>query len=95
MSINWNELKSGIGGIVDGAAARTDTQLAGRVAALTTLTDDEVQQLFPDPADVKKLADLMEIVTAAGNRNDKINRIAANIDSLGGVVLSLLGKFVR
>ena len=56
-------------------------------------TDEEVKELFPKPADTKKLAELMKIVKSAEDRNTKINNIVANAEEFGGVVLTLLGKF--
>jgi hypothetical protein len=57
------------------------------------MTDEEVQELFPDPADVKKLAKLMKIVQSAEARNTKINNIVSNAEEFGGIILTLLAKF--
>ena len=57
------------------------------------MTDEEVKELFPSPADVKKLTELMKIVKSSQNRNEKINNIVAKSEELGGVILSLLQKF--
>ena len=92
MPINWDQFQSDIDQLVNEAGARTDAKLANQAASVTRLTDDEVKKLFPDAADVKKLVELMAIVKKAGDRNDKINRIVANIDEFGGIVLTLLGK---
>lgn len=92
MAINWDKFQSDIDSLVDGAGERTDAKLASQISSVTRLTDEEVKKLFPDPADVKKLAELMEIVKKAGDRNEKINNIAANIENFGGIVLTLLGK---
>ncbi|MES2838850.1 MAG: hypothetical protein V4794_01085 [Pseudomonadota bacterium] len=92
MSINWEKFQVDIDGLVDDAGERTDTKLAGRISSVTRLTDEEVKKLFPDPADVKKLAELMEIVKKTGDRNEKINKIVANIEDFGGIVVTLLGK---
>ena len=93
MPIDWDKFQNDIDGLVDAAGERTDAKLASQISSVTRLTDDEVKKLFPDPADVKKLAELMEIVKKAGDRNDKINKIVANIEDFSGVVLTLLGKF--
>ena len=55
---------------------------------------DRVNELFPDPADVKKLTQLMKIVKSSENRNNKVNKIVENSEQFGGVVLTLLNKFV-
>ncbi len=92
MAIDWDKFQNEVGGMVDNAGRRTDDRLASQISSITRLTDDEIKQLFPDPADVKKLAELMQIVKAAGSRNDKLNRLVANIENYGGVLLTLLGK---
>lgn len=93
MPVNWDEFDSEIDSIIDETADATDQRLASRISSITRMTDDEVQELFPDPADVKKLAELMKIVKSSEDRNNKINRIVSNAEEFGGVVLSLLQKF--
>ncbi len=93
MPVNWDEFDSEIDSIIDEAAGATDQRLASRISSITRMTDGEVQELFPDPADVKKLAELMKIVKSSEDRNNKINRIVSNAEEFGGVVLSLLQKF--
>ncbi len=92
MPVNWDELDSEIDSIIDNSADTTDERLASRISSLTSMTDEEVQELFPKPADVKKLAELMKIVKSAEDRNTKINNIVTNAEKFGGIVLTLLGK---
>ena len=93
MAIDWKKFQDNVDQAVESAGERTDANLAGQISSVTRLTDEEIKKLFPDPADVKKLADLMEIVKKAGDQKDKVNRIVANIDDFAGIVLTLLGKF--
>ena len=93
MPVNWDEFDSEIDSIIDKAAGATDQRLASRISSITRMTDDEVQELFPNPVDVKKLAELMKIVKSSEDRDNKINRIVSNAEEFGGVVLSLLQKF--
>ena len=93
MPINWTNFQNELDVLIDDAGERTDIRLAGKISTITRMTDEEVKKLFPDPADVKKLAELMQIVKTAGDRNDKVNKIVANIEDFGGIVLTLLGKF--
>ena len=93
MPVNWDELDSEIDSAITSSAAKTDDRLAARISSITRLTDEEVKELFPDPADVKKLAELMKIVKSAEDRNKKINDIVTNAEEFGGIVLSLLQKF--
>jgi hypothetical protein len=93
MAINWDKFQSNLDQAIAEAGDRTDAKLAGKISGITRLTDEEIKRLFPDPADVKKLARLMEIVKRAGDRNEKINQIVENAEDVGGIILTLLSKF--
>ena len=93
MPIDWDELDGAIDAALEKSTEATDAQLASRISSVTRMTDEEVQALFPDPADVKRLADLMKVVKSAEDRNKKVNYLIANADKLGGVVVKLLEKF--
>lgn len=93
MPVDWDKFDSEIDEIIATSADATDERLASRISSITRMTDEEVQELFPKPADAKKLAELMKIVQSAEDRNTKINNIVVNAKKFGGVVLTLLGKF--
>lgn len=93
MPINWDEFDSQLDSAVDASAEATDDKLASRISSMTRMTDDEVKALFPQPADVQKLAELMKIVKSSEDRNNKINSIVSNGEKFGGIVLTLLEKF--
>ncbi len=93
MPINWDEFDSNVDTSIEKSANATDNKLASKISSITQMTDDEVKELFPNPADVKKLTELMQIVQSADDRNNKINKIVSNAEEFGGVVLTLLGKF--
>lgn len=90
MPIDWDEIDK----IIDKAAENTDQKLASRISSLTRMTDEEIQELFPNPADKEKLIKLMKIVKASDDRNTKVNKIVANAEEFGGTVLALIGRFV-
>ena len=92
MAIDWDKFQTNVDVAVIGGSTKTDAKLAGLISSVTRLTDDEIKRLFPDPADVKKLAELLEIVKKAGDKNNKINQIVANIGDFAGIVVTLLGK---
>jgi hypothetical protein len=92
MSIDWDKFQKDIEDGIIISDGKTDKKLASKIASVTRLTDDEVRKLFPDPSDVKKVAELMEIVKRAGDRNDKINSIVTNAEKFGGIIFTLLGK---
>jgi hypothetical protein len=93
MPINWDEFNNEIDDIIAESADETDQKLASKISSITRMTDDEVKELFPDPADVKKLAELMKVVKSSENRNNKINKMVANAEEFGGIVLTLISKF--
>lgn len=93
MAIDWDKFQEDLEPIIEEAGKKTDNKLAGAISSVTRLTDEEIKKLFPDPADVKKLAQLMEIVKRADDRNKKINKIVKNAEDFGGIVLTLLEKF--
>ncbi len=91
--IDWDEFEKEIDSIIDASAEATDQRLASKISSITRMTDDEVKELFPNPADLKKLTELMKIVKSAEERNIKIHKIVANAEKFGGIVLKLLEKF--
>ena len=94
MPINWDEFNDGLDEDIQNAADATDDKLASKLSSLTRMTDEEVKELFPVPSDVKKLTELMAIVHSSTDRNTKINNIVTNAEKFGGVMMTLIGKFV-
>ncbi|WP_258195696.1 hypothetical protein [Nitrosomonas ureae] len=94
MTIDWDKFQAELDQVINEAGNRTDNKLAGKISVITRLSDDEIEKLFPDPAEVKKLAALMEIIKRSGAQNEKINKIVNNADEFGGIILKLLTKFV-
>ncbi len=94
MPIDWDIFDDDLDTAIDVSVDETDAILAGRISSLTRMTDDEIQELFPTPADVKKLANLMQIVKSADEQNEKINKIVENSEEFAGIIIKLLDKFV-
>ena len=94
MPIDWDNFNNHVDTAINNAVKKTDDQLAGKIASETRMTSDEVKELFPDPADVKKLGELMKIVKSSEDRNNKITSIVSNAQNFGGVLLTLVNKFV-
>ena len=92
MPANWSDLD--FDDIAARAAKKTDDELASKISSLTKMNDDEVKKLFPESADIAKLVKLMNIVKTAESRNTKINNIKNNLEEVGGVILTILDKFV-
>jgi len=93
MPIDWNSFNDDIDTAVAQSGTRTDDQLASKISSVTRLTDDEIKQMFPDPADVKKLAELMQIVKSATDKNAKVNQLVANSETFASIIIPLLEKF--
>lgn len=94
MPINWEEFNSGLDEEIQDAADATNDKLASKISSLTRMTDEEVKALFPEPSDIKKLSELMAIVKSAEDKNTKINNIVSNAEKFGGIMVTLIGKFV-
>jgi hypothetical protein len=93
MAVNWERFQADVDVAVENAGEKTDAELAGKISGVSRLTDVEIRRLFPDPADAKKLAELMEIVRSSGEQNNKVNRIVRNAEHFGEVIFTLLKKF--
>ena len=76
---------------INDAAAHTDAALAGRIAGLTRLTDDEIMKICPTPADTERLAALMRIVTQSTDETNKANDLVTHIKGFAPIVVRLLG----
>jgi len=90
MPVDWKTLEKEIDAALDRAEKRTDEKLCSFVSSLTRLTDDEVQKLFPKPADVQKLTRLMEIVKSSEEHNTKVVNLTNNIEDLAETAIKLL-----
>ena len=94
MPVDWDQFETDLNSIIESGAQRADDRLASRISSVTRMTDEEVKELFPEPTDAIKLAELMKVVNAATDRNTKINNIVSNAEDFAGVILTLLEKFV-
>ena len=94
MPVDWDQFESDLDSIIDSGAKRADNRLASQISSVTRMTDDEVKELFPEPADARKLAGLMKIVKGADSRNDKITTIVKNAEEFAGIIITLLEKYI-
>lgn len=92
MPIKWEEFEENLDLAIAESIDTVDNKLASHISSITRLTDDEINELFPEPADLKKLASLLKIVKSADNKNRKINAIINNSEEFADVVLTLLTK---
>lgn len=92
--IDWEQFDADVKAASKEAAELTDEQLASKLASLTRLTQQEVQEIFPKQSDVAAFSELMKIVKSSTNRNNKINQIVVNSEKFAGIIVSLLNKLV-
>ena len=94
MAIDWDQFDIDVDQAAGRSADATDEILASKVSSLTSMTDTEVKELLPQPADVKALGKLLKVVQSATDRNTKINQIVNNAEEFAGVVLALTKKLI-
>ena len=92
MAIDWTDVETHADSDLKAAKGRTDEKLASKISSITSMTDKEIQGLFPEPADAKRLATLMQIVQSSDDQNRKVDQLVGNIQDLAGTVITLLGK---
>jgi|TARA_R110000787_G_scaffold115167_1_gene225084 short-subunit dehydrogenase len=94
MPINWEEFDESLDQAITESVDAVDTKLASHISSITRLTDDEINELFPEPADLKKLSELLKIVKSAETRNNKVNSIINNAEEFSDVIFTLVDKLV-
>jgi len=92
MPIDWDKFDKDVDDVLKKAGDKTDAALASKISSITRLTDDEIMEICPTPADVDRLRELMRVVKSAEDRNTKITKLVDNIDNFAGVIVSMLDK---
>jgi len=92
MPINWQEFDKSLESAINESADSVDTKLASQISSITTLTDAEVNELFPEPADLEKLAALLKVVKSSETQSNKINSIVKNAEEFASTILTLLSR---
>ncbi len=92
MPINWDEFDENVDQAIEESVDAVDNKLASHISSITKLTDDDINELFPEPTDLKKLAKLLKVVKSSEKRNNKVSAIINNSEEFAGVVLTLLTK---
>lgn len=76
------------------ARGSTNRALAQELAALTFLTEQEVERLLPRKVDKERFGALMEIVAADTDENAKVAALKENLDEVGSVLVRILRLFL-
>lgn len=80
--------------ILKKSAEKTDNEFVSDISSLTSLTDEEINTLFPQRSDQEKLLKLLTIVQGATDENNKIVALKTNIEELAGTAVRLIKYFV-
>ncbi len=94
MPVDWEKYEKDLDDAIENAGARTDKKLAGKIALVTKMSEEEIMKFFPKAEDAQKLSELIKIVKDSTRRNEKIDNIVSNAEKFGGVILTLLQKLL-
>lgn len=92
--IDWEEFRKKVKKASDESVRETNQKLAGEMSSLVTLTQSEVQDIFPEKSDKEDFSELMKIVKSHTSQNQKITAIVQNSEKFGKVMISLLSKIM-
>ncbi len=65
------------------------------LAQLSPLTAAEIHKLLPSQEDKKCFAAILQIVNSAASKNNKVAALRKNFAQLGGVMVKVLGKYLK
>jgi len=88
MDPEWND-------ILTKASSDTHDAYAGKVSSLTSLTDDEVKEITPTPADRERFAKLIGIVADATKQNNEKADAIRNTAGLVEMAVDVVGKLTK
>ena len=92
--INWEAFSRDAENAARSAGNETDKALANQISSLTRLTDSEINELCPSPADKANLAELIAVVNAAQKDNQKLANLETDITKYSGMIVGLIGKII-
>lgn len=75
------------------ASKKTKVTFAEELAKHTTLTTEQIVDLFPLKADRDELIELLKVVNSASDDNTKKAKIIANAAGFGGALLKVAKGF--
>lgn len=76
-------------------AELTNKQLAGELAKLTPLTEEQINSLLPTKVEKQRFRQLIAIVNDSASQNQKVASLTSNFAELGTVVLKVLTTYLR
>lgn len=75
------------------AGSKTKAQFAEKLASYTSLTSDEVKELFPTKSDREELLALIKIVNSDATEKQKKAELTAKIGKVGGAIIKIGKRF--
>jgi hypothetical protein len=75
---------------MDKDAQQVNEELIKQIRRFTTMSEERIAEIAPEPADKEKLAQLLGIVNSATDENNKIALIKKNFDTLAGTIVNAL-----
>jgi hypothetical protein len=75
------------------ASSKTKAQFAEELSSYTSLTADEIKDLFPTKSDREELLELIKIVNSDANDKQKKAELVQKISQIGGAVIKIGKKF--
>ncbi len=85
MSKSWEE-------IIAEAKRKTDQELAGEIAKLTSLSQKEIDEIAPAKLDKENLSKLLAIVKDATKSNEEKVKAIKSVDEFVSLLISIAGK---
>jgi hypothetical protein len=76
------------------ASAKTKKEFADKLSSYTTLTAEEIKQLFPKKSDREELMELITIVNSDASDKEKKAKLVEKISKVSGAVIAIGKKFV-
>lgn len=76
------------------AQQQTDEKYKNVISSLTRLTDEEIDNFFPERVDKDNLLQLMEIVNEETTENEKVLKLKENAEKFGSIALKLIKLMV-
>lgn len=92
MSIDWDKFREDARKAARQSGAETNAELANEISSATRLTDAQVQEICPTPADKAKLAELLALVKSATDHNTKIAALERKAGEYAGIIVKLLDR---
>jgi hypothetical protein len=75
------------------ASATTKAEFADELSSYTSLTSEEIKELFPAKSDREELLELMKIVNSDASDKEKKAELTAKIGKVSGAAIKIAKKF--